>query len=238
MAKREPLGAMEIAAKQSEKLEEILFGTPKTQNQKEEMKMTKVEFVQNGEVAVVTVNGAGRVEIAREGMGVEVLAPQHSLDAVVNNFKANGWTQKEDKQAASAALQNIPVSVQNDVDGYLKLHEQIAALNKVLDGYKKNIRSYMDTNDIKSISGTHGKQVYLQDAKASNSTSLYSDYEMAPVVATLQDNELIRQVTEIRINAEKLEALLKLDKLPKDKVEEIKSLKIVKEGTPRFSVKK
>jgi hypothetical protein len=201
--------------------------------------MTKTEFVLNGEVAVVTVNGEGRVEIYREGMGSEVLAPQHKLEAVVNNFKANGWTQKADKVMSAAISQNIPVSVQNDVDEYLKLHEQIAALNKVLDGYKKNVRNYMDNNGIKSIKGTNGKEVYLQDATASNSVATFSNYELSAVSEALHNNkEIVDQVTEVRVNSDKLEALLKLGTLPEGTVDRVKKIKIVKPGTPRFSVKK
>jgi hypothetical protein len=171
--------------------------------------------------------------------------PNHSMETVVRKFEDSGWKKSEEvkqvepsRAVEMAAKQNIPVSVQEEVDAYLKLHEQIAALNKQLDGYKKTIRNHMEDNGITSIRGTEGKQVYLQDAKASNSTSTFTDYEISDIMVALADNELLRQVTEVRVNAQKLEGLLSLGKLPEEKVKEIKNLKIVRAGTPRFSVKK
>lgn len=198
----------------------------------------QVEMIQNGEVAIVRLNEDGRVEVIREGQNPAVLSSDYNLDTVIKKFEDNGWKQKEEKVVKAAAKNGVPLNIQQEVDEYLKLHAKKAELEAQMDKLKKNIRQYMENNDIKAIAGTEGKQVYLQEAKASNSTSIYTDYELNQVMVALNDNELLRQVTEVRVNAEKLEGLLKMGKLPESKVAEIRSLKIVKKGTPRFSVKK
>jgi hypothetical protein len=255
MARREPKGAMEIAYRKSLQSEEQLFGT-QTKIEEEKKMTNAVTMVYGAEVAVVKLNGDNRVEVAREGSGTVVMAADATMDSVVKNFEKYGWkaapkqapaptvAAKEEntvdltKVAKSAIAQGVTVEVQQEVDAYLKLQEQKSALEKLLEGHKKTIRSYMEENNIKAINGTEGKQVYLQDAKASNSTSNFSDYEYADVMMALPDSELLAQVTEVRVSTQKLEGLLKLDKLPKDKVKEIEKLKIVRAGTPRFAVKK
>jgi hypothetical protein len=139
--------------------------------------------------------------------------------------------------ANSAAAQNITIGAQKQVDEYLELHKQKAELEKKMNELKKDIRDYMDTNDLDGVKGTNGQQIVLQAAKASNSTSRYTDYELSDVMNAMEGS-LLKQVTEIRVNADKLEALLKVEKLPASKVKEIKGLKIVTPGTPRFTVKK
>lgn len=249
------IGAMEMAHRRMEIAEMYLFGDEK----KEEKEMTKAMFMQGTEMAVVTLNAEGRVEISREGMGVAVMATGVNFDTVVKKFENTGWalvpeaapqtqntqptleeekTMDVQKAMESAAAQNITLAMQQEVDAYLELHEQIAELNKKLEAGKKSIRSYMDTNNLTAIKGTKGKQVYLQDAKASNSTSNFSDYDLADIMMAIPDKELLNQVTELRVNTKKLESVLALDKLPTEKVEQIKKLKISLAGTPRFSVKK
>ena len=212
--------------------------------------MTKaVELTQKGEVAIITLNDLGQVEVSREGIGVVVMQPQHTFDSVVQKFVKSGWevaNVKEEEEipmefvevSKSAKNQNIPVDVQQEVDAYLQLHAQVAELEKQMKKYKESIRSFMEENKVNSIKGTHGKQVCLQEAKASNSTSIYTDYELADIMAVIPDKALLKEITEIRVNAKKLEGLISLGKLPEEKVAEIKKLKIVKPGTPRFSVKK
>lgn len=124
--------------------------------------------------------------------------------------------------------------VQEQVDRYLELHEEMSILKKEMDSLKKSIRGHMDETGVTSIKGTHGKQVYLQNARKSNSTSRYTDYELKDVLPILGDD--IKKVTEIRVNTDKLEGLAKLK--GSEVVQQVKAVKIVKDGTPRFSVKK
>lgn len=179
------------------------------------------------EVKVIYGEEAAVVRLTENG-GVEV----------VHMLQTCGWEVKEDKAKEVAMANNVPLSIQKEVDEYLALHAQKAELEAKMDKLKKNIRNYMENNNIKEISGSKGKRVYLQEAAASNSTAIYTNYEVEPIMKALGDAELVRQVTEVRVNSEKLEALLKLDKLSKDTVEKVKALKVVKQGTPRFSVKK
>lgn len=199
-------------------------------------KEVKVIHGEGEEVAVVRLTENGRVEVVHDG---EVSSLKNtSFDEAVGMFQTCGWEVKEDKVKEVAMKNNVPLSVQKEVDEYLALHAQKAELEAKMDKLKKNIRNYMENNNIKEISGSKGKKVYLQEAAASNSTAIYTNYEVEPIMKALGDAELVRQVTEVRVNSEKLEALLKLGKLPKDTVEKVKALKVVKQGTPRFSVKK
>lgn len=124
--------------------------------------------------------------------------------------------------------------VQEQVDRYLELHEEMSILKKEMDSLKKSIRGHMDETGVTSIKGAHGKQVYLQNARKSNSTSRYTDYELKDIMPILGSD--IKQVTEIRVNTDKLEGLAKLK--GSEVVQQVKAVKIVKDGTPRFSVKK
>lgn len=198
----------------------------------------QVEMIQNNEVAIVRLTKDGRVEVIREGQPPTLLSSDYTLDTAVKKFEEHGWKPKEEKVVKTAEKNGVPLSIQQEVDEYLKLHAEKAKLESKMNSLKKDIRQYMENNDVTAIAGTEGKQVYLQEAKASNSTSIYTDYELNQVMMALNDNELLRKVTEIRVNAEKLEGLLKMGVLPENKVEEIRSLKIVKKGTPRFAVKK
>jgi hypothetical protein len=236
-----PLSGMERAFRESARLEQMLFGEEEKSNEnlKEEAKMTAITFkhVETEGVAVVRVNETGQVEVERDGM-VTNFNPAYNLKTVVDNFEARGWEQINPSAVVKAAIQqNIPVDVQEEVDEYLKLHEEMAELKAKQEKLKKSIRGFMEDGGLTSIQGSEGKKVYLQDAMASNSTSKYSDYELSHVMTALE-GELLRKVTEIRVNTEKLEGLLKIEKLPKEKVEQIRSMKIANPGTPRFSVKK
>lgn len=199
-------------------------------------KEVKVIYGEGEEAAVVRLTENGGVEVVHDGAVSSV--KNTSFDKVVDMFQTCGWEVKEDKVKEVAMKNNVPLSVQKEVDEYLALHAQKAELEAKMDKLKKNIRNYMENNNIKEISGSKGKRVYLQEAAASNSTAIYTNYEVEPIMKALGDAELVRQVTEVRVNSEKLEALLKLNKLSKDTVEKIKAMKIVKQGTPRFSVKK
>ncbi|QDP42937.1 hypothetical protein HWC53_gp152 [Bacillus phage vB_BmeM-Goe8] len=224
----------------------------------EENQMNKqVKLTANNETAVVT-EVAGVVQVDRGGQ-VTPFKPEFTFESVVEKFKKYGWQVVEPeptpepepeikvvaaatggvdpKVAESAFSQNITIGVQKATDSYLELQKQIAELKKEQDKYKESIRQYMDENDVTAIKGTYGQEVYLQPAKKSNSTSRYTDYEMEDVVPLL-DEELVRQVTETRINAEKLDAFLKVSKLPKERKDAIKANKISVPGTPRFAVKK
>lgn len=139
--------------------------------------------------------------------------------------------------ATSAFQQNITIGVQQEVDAYLELHQQVADLNKELDKMKKNVREYMETNELKEIKGTKGREVTLQDATKSNSTSVYSDYLLEDLTGVLPE-DVLKDITEIRVNATKLDGVLKTGKLPSATVKVVKNRKIKEAGTPRFTVKK
>lgn len=150
--------------------------------------------------------------------------------------EGKGVSQQDQRVVQSSVEQDIPLSVQQQVDEYLNLHAQMSELKSKMDEVKTDVKKYMENNDLKSIKGTFGKRVELEDAKASNSTSRYTDYELEDVSAVLKE-ELLSQVTEVRVNADKLDSVLKIEDVPDDIVKKVKGLKVVKKGTPRFKVK-
>jgi len=225
---------------------------------------TQVEMTHrdDGDVAVVRMLEGGQVEVERNGSNT-LFRPHHTFRGVLDNFSKNGWVtntdsiqtdyrteeeiineQEEKERIAKEALvasvaenQGIPTDVQNQLDEYLKLHEQKSELEKQLKELKEDVRDYMESNKRTTLSGTHGRKVEIQGATASNSTSKYTDYDLKDVAPLLEGN-LLRKTTEIRVNTEKLEGLLKVEKLPKETVDKIKKQKIRKKGTPKFVVKK
>lgn len=238
MARRkEALGGMERAAITSERLEKTLFGG------EEEMKTSTVEvkeqltLTNSGETAIVRLTSAGMVEVDRND-SVTQFQSHHTVDSVLSQFVKQGWEVTEDSKVVHSAMkQDIPVDVQTEVDEYLVLHEQMAELKARAEEKKKSIRGFMEDEELTSIKGTHGKQVYLQDATATNSTSRYTDFELKDVQMTLPGS-LLTKVTEIRVNADKLKGVLQSEKLPKAKVDEILATKVSVQGTPHFKVKK
>jgi hypothetical protein len=135
-----------------------------------------------------------------------------------------------------AVSQRVPVAIQKEVDEFLKLHEQIAELTKQAKVFKDNVRGYMQKNKVEQIYGTEGKKVILQPAAKSNSTSVYTDYDYTDVSEVLYD-KVLEDVSEVRINADKLNSLIKTKKLPTEVADKIKKLKISEPGTPKFVVK-
>ncbi|AIW03559.1 hypothetical protein CPT_Moonbeam161 [Bacillus phage Moonbeam] len=142
----------------------------------------------------------------------------------------------DDKVVERAVSQEVPVAVQKEVDEYIRLHEQIAELNKRAKKLKEGVRGYMEDNDKKEIYGTEGKKVVLQPAAKTNSTSTYTDYEYHEVATVLNEHKL-EEVSEMRINADKLNSLVKTKKLPTEVADKIKKMKIAMPGTPKFTVK-
>ncbi|ALO79605.1 hypothetical protein HOBO_197 [Bacillus phage Hobo] len=131
----------------------------------------------------------------------------------------------------------IPAKIKKDLDEFLRLHAEAAKLKTQMDKLKKGVREYMDKNDLTEVKGSNGKKVVLQEGMKSNSSSVFTDYNFNDVAAALNDNDLLKEVTEVRINGDKLKGLLGLGKLPNEKVKEIQELKIAIPGTPKFVVK-
>lgn len=194
--------------------------------------MTEVTLEKNGKVAIIKMAEGGKVRVEQDG-NITTYRPVVKMEDIIQELTV----QEDTNNQTIPDFVPIPDNILKAVDEYIELHEQVSTLKKQMDKLKKEIKPFMETNLIESIQGSNGKEVYLQQAKASNSTSRYTDYELKDLMHVLEGS-LLKKVTEIRVNADKLEALLKLEKLPKDKVEKIKSLKIVKMGTPRFNVRR
>lgn len=145
----------------------------------------------------------------------------------------------ESAAATNAEAQGVPVDIQKEVDEYLDLHEQMSKLKQKQEKLKQSVRTYMTENSITRIEGTNGRAVAFQNATASNSTSCYTNYRLEDI-SKLLGSKLLKKVTETRVNSDKLEAMMKLDKegLGSDTIKRLKAAKISTPDTPRFVVKK
>ena len=120
---------------------------------------------------------------------------------------------------------------------YIEVHAEIAELNKKMKASRTKIRKYMEDRNIKEITVSDGRYVTFQEAKATNSTARFTDYLLKDLQLELAPTEL-RKVTEIRINADKLDVLLNdTEVMSKDRAKEIRLLKVSEQGTARFVVK-
>ncbi|AMB18745.1 hypothetical protein BH780_gp162 [Bacillus phage Eldridge] len=131
----------------------------------------------------------------------------------------------------------IPAEIQKEVDDYLAMYDQLAEMQKKAKALKDSVRKYMEENDLKEIYGTKDRKVYLQDSTKSNSSSTFTDYDYHDLASVLKE-PVLKDVTEMRVNADKLNSLLKTNKLPTKVVDRVKKLKIATPGTPQFKVKK
>ncbi|BEU14783.1 hypothetical protein [Bacillus phage CM1] len=230
------------------------------------MTKVQVKHNKTGEVAVIVENEAGIVTVTKNGENVS-LANQTAKSIEAQFNAAGWVTQTPETELFEASHKQviqvedvtlvtevnktggtniveevneddlIPAKIKKDLDEYLRLHAEAAKLKTQMDKLKKGVREYMDNNKLTEVKGSNGKKVVLQEGMKSNSSSVYTDYNFNDVAATLNDNELLKEVTEVRINGDKLKGLLGLGKLPKEKVKEIQELKIAIPGTPKFVVK-
>ncbi|AHJ87167.1 hypothetical protein JBP901_gp090 [Bacillus phage JBP901] len=230
------------------------------------MTRVQVKHNKTGEVAVIVENEAGIVTVTKNGQNVS-LANQTAESVEAQFNAAGWVTQTPETELFEASHKQviqvedvtlvtevnkagetnivegvneddlIPAKIKKDLDEYLRLHAEAAKLKTQMDKLKKGVREYMDNNKLTEVKGSNGKKVVLQEGMKSNSSSVYTDYNFNDVAAALNDNELLKEVTEVRINGDKLKGLLGLGKLPNEKVKEIQELKIAIPGTPKFVVK-
>ncbi len=230
------------------------------------MTKVQVKHNKTGEVAVIVENEAGIVTVTKNGENVS-LANQTAKSIEAQFNAAGWVTQTPETELFEASHKQviqvedvtlvtevnkaggtniveevneddlIPAKIKKDLDEFLRLHAEAAKLKTQMDKLKKGVREYMDNNNLTEVKGSNGKKVVLQEGMKSNSSSVYTDYNFNDVAAALNDNELLKEVTEVRINGDKLKGLLGLGKLPNEKVKEIQELKIAIPGTPKFVVK-
>lgn len=198
----------------------------------EEVKENQQSAVLEGSWLLSSRHNAPPLEFAEDAPVVNGTPLKEETYSVIASY--SGGT--DEKVVDRAVSQKVPVAVQKEVDEFIRLHEQIAELNKRAKKLKDGVRGYMEDNDKKEIYGTEGKKVVLQDSARSNSTSVYTDYDYFDVADVLHERAL-KEVAEMRINADKLNSLVKTKKLPTEVSDKIKKLKIALPGTPKFMVK-
>lgn len=268
MAKRErkEVGAMEQAARKLDIAHQQLFGTEEETKMAKVVKFVHAESKEEALVSVdkqglvsvtrgtQTTNMGNaydydRVKESFVNYGWEEVkataVKEEGLRIVTTGYDSTFASALEQDAAkitgevtAEEEVSDISPKAQKEVDEYLKLHAEKAKLEAKLKKLKPSITEYMNNNNITEIKGTEGKRVTFQDATASNSTSLYTDYLVNDVILALGEHkDLIKQATEVRVNGKKLEGVLASAKLDTDVVKAVKATKIANPGTPKFVVK-
>lgn len=230
-------------------------------------KMTKamlVNAVSNEEV-FVELNKDDLVVVTRDGVGSTVYSKRHTVESVVDQFASEGWINVTEKQqvlknvAANFPSTDELVTVEEikplepvaaieeevdeqaamvaEVDAYTELHAEIAKLNKELEKKKKAIRTYMDDNKLKVLTGTLGKEVYLQTNKASNSSAEYTTYD-TNMLKDILTVEQFSEVTEVRVSASLLKKQITDGVFSEGELKAIERAEIYKLGTPKFTLRK
>ncbi|UNA01600.1 hypothetical protein MG295_00183 [Bacillus phage vB_BcgM] len=233
-------------------------GATAVKENKGEATMTKamlVNAVSNEEV-FVELNKDDLVVVTREGVGSTVYSKRHTVESVVDQFTSEGWINvTEQNQVLKSELAVVeelapieelaPVEEEVDeqaamvaeVDAYTELHAEIAALNKELEKKKKAIRTYMDDNKLKVLTGTLGKEVYLQTNKASNSSAEYTTYDV-DMIKDILTLEQYSEVTEVRVSASLLKKQITDGKFSEGELKAIERAENYKLGTPKFTLRK
>ncbi|AIF72074.1 hypothetical protein LD11_gp198 [Bacillus phage Riley] len=258
-AKKEPKGAMEKAFEASERLEKQLF-----ENEKGAVKMTKamlINAVSNEEV-FVEINKDDLVVVTRQDVGSTVYNKRYTVEKVVEQFTSEGWInvteQNQVMKNVEAPLQAQPeimvieeikplepieeevdeeTVMIAEVDAYTELHAEIAALNKELEKKKKAIRTYMDENKLKVLTGTKGKEIYLQTNKATNSSSEYTTYDVN-MIKDILSVEQYSEVTEVRVSASLLKKKITDNEFSDGELKAIERAEFYKLNAPKFTVRK
>ncbi|QEM43255.1 hypothetical protein CHOTACABRAS_201 [Bacillus phage Chotacabras] len=259
--KREPKGAMEKAFEASERLEQQMKEQGYFEYEKGEVKMTKamlVNAVSNEEV-FVELNKDDLVVVTRQDVGSTVYSKRHTVESVVEQFASEGWINVTEQQqvmkselavveeiAPIAPLEPVAAieeevdeqeAMVSEVDAYTELHAEIAKLNKELEKKKKAIRTYMDDNKLKVLTGTLGKEVYLQTNKASNSSAEYTSYD-TNMLKDILTVEQFSEVTEVRVSASLLKKQITDGVFSEGELKAIERAEIYKLGTPKFTLRK
>lgn len=225
-------------------------------------KMTKamlVNAVSNEEV-FVELNKDDLVVVTRDGVGSTVYSKRHTVESVVDQFSSEGWINVTEQQQVmkSEELATVPdlsiiteikpvepieeevdeqAVMVAEVDAYTELHAEIAKLNKELEKKKKAIRTYMDDNKLKVLTGTLGKEVYLQTNKASNSSAEYTTYD-TNMLKDILTVEQFSEVTEVRVSASLLKKQITDGVFSEGELKAIERAEIYKLGTPKFTLRK
>lgn len=221
-------------------------------------KMTKamlVNAVSNEEV-FVELNKEDLVVVTRQDVGSTVYSKRHTVESVVEQFASEGWINvTEQNQVLKSELavveelapleEVVPLEEEVDeqavmvaeVDAYTELHAEIAALNKELEKKKKAIRTYMDDNKLKVLTGTKGKEIYLQTNKATNSSSEYTTYDVN-MIRDILSVEQYSEVTEVRVSASLLKKKITDNEFSEGELKAIERAEFYKLNAPKFTVRK
>jgi len=234
--------------------------TTKKEN-KGEAKMTKamlINAVSNEEV-FVEINKDDLVVVTRQDVGSTVYNKRYTVEKVVEQFTSEGWinvteqnqVMKSDIELVAALTMVSPIQELDsigaeldekeemiaEVDAYTELHAEIAALNKELEKKKKAIRTYMDENKLKVLTGTKGKEIYLQTNKATNSSSEYTTYDVN-MIKDILSVEQYSEVTEVRVSASLLKKKITDNEFSEGELKAIERAEFYKLNAPKFTVRK
>ncbi|AHJ87471.1 hypothetical protein Bp8pC_040 [Bacillus phage Bp8p-C] len=211
--------------------------------------MKKITFVNGDHKAILQEREDGRVEVERDG-NCTIFSSNHTFESVEETFLANGWKQETEDvfqvavESSHAAVSEtvrkrnkVSQELQQQIDAYVDLHGYMSKLKANQDRLKKLIRKYMENNNITELESSQGKKISLVDAVQSNSVSTFSNYDLNDI-RSLLTGDILDEVTELRVNSDKLDALVQLGKIDLETAAKVESKRITVNGTPRFVVKK
>ncbi|ASR79668.1 hypothetical protein KAMFAM_216 [Bacillus phage Kamfam] len=221
----------------------------------------------SGEVVFVEVNRDNRIVLTDSEGTSSTYSKRHTFNGVVKTFVGEGWLDvteqhkvfknveaplpeppeiaviEELEPVAPVELtvinneENEEDKIRKMVDEFVDANKAASEAKKVADKIKKEIRAYMDKKGIKKLAGLKDMEVYLQTAKASNSTSDYTDYDTAMLQQVLP-RELFEKISEVRVSAKLVKNLMEETTFSESEVQAIKKAEVYNLGSPKFTTRK
>jgi len=217
----------------------------------------------SGEVVFVEVNRDNRIVLTDSEGTSSTYSKRHTFNGVVKTFVGEGWLDVTEQHKvfknAEPVIEELKITpleeikpveltvIKNEdneedkirkmVDEFVDANKAASEAKKVADKIKKEIRAYMDKKGIKKLAGLKDMEVYLQTAKASNSTSDYTDYDTAMLQQVLP-RELFEKISEVRVSAKLVKNLMEETTFSESEVQAIKKAEVYNLGSPKFTTRK
>lgn len=130
-------------------------------------------------------------------------------------------------------------SMQDKVNRLIELQKEQEKLKEEMKPLREDVKKFMKETETTNLKGTGAhsdRTCNLGEQRKTNSTSLYTDYELKDLYTILGND--VKKVTEVRVNRDRVEGLIKSGDISKDLANLIKKVKIDKGSTDRFTIKK
>ena len=125
----------------------------------------------------------------------------------------------------------IKKDIQDSVDEYLALHEQISELNKKLKALRNDIEPYMEKYDIEEIKGTEKGKILRPPVSRAPMNANYTTYDVTKISMAVPKKFHDDCIVEV-VDKEELEKLVKLGKFSQRTISKLESCKVKYETRP------